>query len=209
MGRNGLLSQVHVYKGGARDAAKGDHLLGWYATPLAALVDGKRVRWLDWWIPGRIAAGLTRCSSLQIKGTFPLHPPSKPAPYAPPGSTAAPIAYSCRIGLDIRADAATEEFCLGGRVLSLCDVLVSGGRGGRDGRAAVAPRSHAPPWRSCCTRRGAGKCPSRPRTRREVLPLQPHPPLLQRRRGREAGSTSSSNPLRSPTWPTVRGRARR
>ena len=58
MGGNGLLSQVHVYKGGARDAAKGDHLLGWYATPLAALVDGKRVRWLDWWAPGENRGGL-------------------------------------------------------------------------------------------------------------------------------------------------------
>lgn len=36
--------QVHVYKGGARDAAKGDHLIGWFSTPLASLVDGKRVR---------------------------------------------------------------------------------------------------------------------------------------------------------------------
>lgn len=122
---------MHVYKGGSRDAAKGDHLIGWFSTPLASLVDGKRVR-PGMLVPPRppatprdLARHAARRPPLQIKGTFPLLPPSKAAPYAPPGSTASPVAYSCRVGVDIRADPATEDFCLGGRVLSLNDVLVS------------------------------------------------------------------------------------
>lgn len=118
-----------------------------------------------------VGAGCVRpCSPYppppQIKGTFTMNPTSKAPPYAPPGSVASPVAYACRLGVDARVDASTEEFCLGGRTLSLHDVLVSARAAPRGVPLIHPPRARAtgaappPPLDAALPARGRGGAPA-------------------------------------------------